>query len=83
MCAVLDIKVKAPFPAGVLRNFAPHAFTFQRVSCASMEGLLQSFKIEDVAEQRRVCGLAGPIAPSVGRKHDWHITGTLWWKGKA
>lgn len=35
-----------------------------------MEGLLQSLKIADEAEQVRICGLAGPIAQSIGRKHD-------------
>ena len=38
----IDIKAKAPFPAGALSNFAPHAFTFDGIACASMEGLLQS-----------------------------------------
>jgi hypothetical protein len=77
-----DIKAKAPFPAGALSNFAPHAFTFAGVACASMEGLLQSLKIEDIAEQERVCGLDGPVAQSVGRKYDWAVTGTLWWRGQ-
>lgn len=81
MVGVVDIKAKADFPAGALSNFAPHAFTFDGVACRCMEGLLQSFKIADEAEQVRVCGLAGPVAQSVGRKHDWQTTGTLWWRG--
>jgi predicted NAD-dependent protein-ADP-ribosyltransferase YbiA (DUF1768 family) len=81
MTDTLDIKAKAPWPAGALSNFAPHAFTFDGVACASMEGLLQSFKIADQAEQVRVCGLRGPVAQSIGRKHDWKTTGTLWWRG--
>lgn len=36
----------------------------------------------DGREQERVCRLAGPVAQSVGRKHDWRFTGTLWWRGK-
>jgi hypothetical protein len=47
-----------------------------------MEGFLQSLKIEDMREQERVCCLAGPIAQNMGRKHDWRVTGTLWWRGK-
>ena len=77
-----DIKAKAPFPAGALSNFALHSFTFDGVHCASMEGFLQSLKIQDVREQERVCCLVGPDAQSVGRKHDWRVTGTLWWRGK-
>ena len=77
-----DIKAKAPFPAGTLSNFAPHSFTFDGVHCASMEGFLQSLKIQDVREQERVCSLVGPVTQSVGRKHDWRVTGTLWWRGK-
>ena len=82
MTDTLDIKAKAPFPAGALSNFALHAFTFDGVACASMEGFLQSLKIEDVSEQTRVCGLAGPVAQSVGRKYDWRTRGTLWWRGQ-
>jgi predicted NAD-dependent protein-ADP-ribosyltransferase YbiA (DUF1768 family) len=82
MTDTLDIKAKAPYAAGALSNFAPHNFRFDSIRCASMEGLLQSLKIEDRAEQERVCGLAGPVAQSVGRKYDWSVTGTLWWRGK-
>ena len=31
----LDIKAKAPFPAGALSNFAPHPFTIDGIDCAS------------------------------------------------
>jgi len=82
MTEPLDIKAKAPWPAGALSNFAAHAFVFDGVGCASMEGLLQSLKIADTAEQMRVCGLEGPAAQSIGRKHDWSATGTLWWRGE-
>jgi hypothetical protein len=78
----LDIKAKAPYPAGLLSNFAPHVFAIDDVRCASMEGFLQSLKIEDLTEQARVCGLPGPIAQSVGRKQKWSTTGTLWWRGR-
>lgn len=81
MTETLDIKAKAAWPAGALSNFAPHAFTFDGVRCASMEGFLQSLKMADAAEQIRVCGLDGSAAQSVGRKHDWQMTGTLWWRG--
>jgi predicted NAD-dependent protein-ADP-ribosyltransferase YbiA (DUF1768 family) len=82
MSDAIDIKAKAPFPAGALSNFAPHTFVIDGVRCASMEGFLQSLKIEDSVEQECVCGLEGPIAQSIGRQHDWTMTGTLWWRGK-
>ena len=78
---VLDIKAKAPFPAGALSNFAPHAFVIDGIACKSMEGFLQSLKIEDVTEQHRVCGLVGGEAQATGRRYDWSMSGTLWWRG--
>jgi predicted NAD-dependent protein-ADP-ribosyltransferase YbiA (DUF1768 family) len=78
----LDVRSRAPFPAGWLSNFHPHSFEIDEMRCASMEGFLQSLKIEDIAEQERVCGLAGPVARSIGRTYDWSVTGTLWWKGR-
>jgi hypothetical protein len=77
----IDIRAKAPYPGGALSNFAPHTFVIDGVACACMEGFLQGLKIEDIAEQCRVCGLAGPIAQSIGRKFNWNISGTLWWRG--
>jgi predicted NAD-dependent protein-ADP-ribosyltransferase YbiA (DUF1768 family) len=79
-CEPIDIKAKAPFPAGALSNFAAHAFTLDGVACASMEGLLQSLKVADIAEQARVCALVGAEAQNRGRREDWS-SGTLWWRG--
>jgi predicted NAD-dependent protein-ADP-ribosyltransferase YbiA (DUF1768 family) len=81
MSTTLDISSKAAFPAGALSNFAAHKFTIDGVTCASMEGFLQSLKIEDSAEQQRVCGLVGEAAQKAGRRHDWATSGTLWWRG--
>ncbi len=78
----IDIKAKAPFPAGALSNFAAHAFTFDGVACASMEGFLQGLKVEDVTEQERFCGLSGGEAQGRGRRHEWRERGTLWWRGE-
>ncbi|ARN83849.1 hypothetical protein B1812_20630 [Methylocystis bryophila] len=80
-CDPVDIKAKAPFPAGALSNFAPHAFALDGIACGSMEGFLQSLKIQDSAEQARVCRLSGAEAQSRGRQEDWN-SGTLWWQGK-
>ena len=77
----LDIKAEAPFPAGVSSNFAAHRFVIDGVMCESMEGFLQSLKIEDPAEQQRVCGLTGETAQQAGRRYDWAASGILWWRG--
>lgn len=77
----LDIKAKAPFPTGTLSNFARHSFILDNITCASMEGFLQSLKTPDPAEQKRICALAGVDAQKAGRHHDWNIQGTLWWNG--
>jgi predicted NAD-dependent protein-ADP-ribosyltransferase YbiA (DUF1768 family) len=71
----IDIKAKAPFPAGALSNFAPYSFSLDGIACQSMEGFLQSLKIEDSAEQAGVCSLAGAEAqnrpiPS-GHRRNW------------
>jgi hypothetical protein len=55
----IDIKAKAPVPAGALNNLAPHAFTLDGVACASMEGFLHGLKVEDLVEQERICKLSG------------------------
>jgi predicted NAD-dependent protein-ADP-ribosyltransferase YbiA (DUF1768 family) len=78
----IDIKAKAPFPAGALSNFAPHAFTFDGVACGSMEGFLQSLKVSDADEQTRRCALVGAEAQGRGQLMDWRSSGTLWWRGK-
>jgi Bacteriophage protein GP30.3 len=58
MTNTIDIKAKAPFPAGALRNFCPHRFELDGVICGSMEGLLQGLKVKDLAEQERLCALS-------------------------
>ena len=36
----MDIGSKSGYPSSALSNFAPHAFVFDGVECASLEGLL-------------------------------------------
>jgi predicted NAD-dependent protein-ADP-ribosyltransferase YbiA (DUF1768 family) len=79
----IEIRSKAPYPAGALSNFAAHAFVLDGVACACMEAFLQSLKVEDAAEQQRVCALPGPEAQGRGRRHEWRDSGTLWWRGVA
>lgn len=77
----IDIKAKAPFPAGALSNLAAHRFTFDGVACAAMESFLQGLKIADAAEQETFCRFEGPEARGRGRGYNWKTTGTLWWRG--
>jgi predicted NAD-dependent protein-ADP-ribosyltransferase YbiA (DUF1768 family) len=79
----MEISSKAPYPAGALSNFAPHAFVFDGVPCASMEGLLQSFKHNKPHIQAEICKLAGMAAKRRGsqRNRQWRRVQKLWWNG--
>lgn len=79
----LDIQGGRPWPSGALSNFAGHAFVFRGVPCASMEGLLQSFKIKHHALQILCCGMDGPAAKKYGSRNNaaWQHRGLLWWQG--
>ena len=66
-----------------LSNFAPNSFTFDGVLCNSMEGLLQSFKCEDIKKQENLCALVGFTAKQVGyRFSSWKKDQILYWRGK-
>jgi len=71
--------------AGGLSNFRPRPFVFDGVECASMEGLLQSFKFDKPHMQNFVCTLTGMAAKRKGSKRNkaWKSRQTLWWKGEA
>ena len=81
----MDIGSKTGFPSGNLSNFSPHPFVFDGVECASMEGLLQSFKFDKPHIQVEVCKLVGKKAKFRGKKRNkaWKRAQTLWWKGVA
>ena len=66
-----------------LSNFAEHVFVFDGVQCASMEGLLQSFKIPDPDVQKEVCMLVGVQAKRHGRGWDWRESQVLYWNNVA
>ena len=78
----MDIGSGSGFPAAALSNFAPHPFIFDGVECASMEGLLQSFKFKDVEMQKEVCKLVGKAAKFKGKKKKWWRDQTLFWQGQ-
>lgn len=81
----LDVRVGGAAPAAQLSNFMARRFVFDAIDCGSMEGLLQSLKFEDLAEQREVCRLAGLAAKrrGAGRTAAWQAVQTLWWRGEA
>ena len=79
----IDIKWKNQYPANVLSNFYPNAFTIDGVRCASMEGFLQALKYRDTDEQIKVCTLTDTSAKEAGAKKNlWKLTGNLYWQGK-
>lgn len=73
------------YPASALSNFFPHPFIFDDIECASMEGLLQSFKFDKAHVQKEVCKLVGKAAKFRGKKRNkaWKHKQTLWWKGQV
>lgn len=70
-----------------LSNLTPHAFEFEGVQCASMEGFLQALKYTDPLEQQAVCRLAGLEAKQyTSRRRSrtaWRQRGLLNWQGKV
>ena len=81
----MDIGSKSSYPAGKLSNFTAFEFEFDGVKCASMEGLLQSFKFENINSQVATCALIGFQAKKKGRGRNiyWQRCQTLWWNGVA
>lgn len=77
----MDIGSGQGYPASALSNFTPHPFVFDGVECASMEGLLQSFKFSNPEMQKEVCKLSGKAAKFKGKKKKWWRTQTLYWGG--
>jgi hypothetical protein len=79
----VDIRSGSGYPASALSNFTPHRFVVDGVECASMEGLLQSLKFENVHIQVKVCKLVGKTAKyrGVPRNSAWQRQQTLWWQG--
>ncbi len=78
----MDIRSYGNYPSNVLSNFAANSFVFEGVECASMEGLLQSFKFCDRSRQLALCQMVGLDAKYAGRAgNGWMKTQTLHWNG--
>jgi predicted NAD-dependent protein-ADP-ribosyltransferase YbiA (DUF1768 family) len=79
----MEIGACTGYPSSALSNFAPHEFEFRGVKCASMEGLLQSFKFKNPEMQIEICKLVGIKAKHRGKGKKWYREQTLYWQGKA
>lgn len=80
----IDIGSTMLWPGNELSNFARHEFTYDRIPCQSMEGLLQSLKFDNAATQIRICQLVGFEAKKAGGNKllkDWKIDQRLFWQG--
>lgn len=77
----MDIGSGTGYPSSSLSNFAPHTFIIDDITCASMEGFLQSLKFENPDMQAQVCTLVGKQAKFKGKKKKWFKTQTLYWRG--
>lgn len=78
----MDIHSKSPYPADALSNFAAYDFVMDGISCASMEGFLQSLKFKNPTDQINICALRGGDAKESGLLIDWKKTQTLYWQGQ-
>lgn len=81
---MIDIHSRGEYPSGALSNFAVYEFSMDGVSCASMEGFLQSLKFSRKSKQVRICRLTGKEAknaPGRLRNLRWKLTQTLYWNG--
>ena len=80
---LMDVGSNNSFPSGTLSNFTANDFVLDGVQCKSMEGLLQSFKFENIDAQSITCGLTGIRAKRKGQKRNkhWKSKQVLWWRG--
>lgn len=81
----MDIGSGKGYPSSALSNFAPHAFEFDGVQVASMEGLLQAFKFDKIHMQLEVVKNVGLVAKKrgSGRSKHWQRVQKLWWAGET
>lgn len=77
---IIDVYSKGEYPANVLSNFYPNEFIIDGVTCASMEGFLQSLKYKNIKKQRKMCLKVGLDAKTKGhKKFMWRLTGNIYW----
>lgn len=71
------------YPSNTLSNYYPHSFIFDGIEVYGMEGLLQSFKTDNITIQREMCKLSGRTAYYAGKKFNWYTSQTLYWNGQS
>lgn len=81
---IYDIKARGAYPSNILSNFAPTSFKIDGVKVKSLEGLLQSLKVNNPETQRKMCLLDGFKAKKMSKsiKHPENDM-LLFWKGKT
>lgn len=81
---IIDTGSRGEGLAKELSNFNAYAFVLDGVQCGSIEGFLQSLKIEDPELQEKLASLVGLEAYRAGQNHNhWKENQTLFWRGEA
>lgn len=82
----MNIISNGEYPSNILSNFYEEAepFYVDGVACKSMEGFLQSLKVNDSEIQSQICLLSGICAKRAGKPYtkQWQQNQTLYWQGK-
>lgn len=79
----MDITASSAHPFYLLSNYASHPFIFDGVLVNSMEGFLQSLKLDNEAQQKRVCLMIGLNAKAELEGNDsWQKHQELVWQGR-
>jgi TPR repeat protein len=76
----IDIRLANKYPSNMLSNLCEHVFVMDGIRCRSMEGFLQSLKVKDREEQRRICSLSGKEAKRSSTE-EWKARQILYWQG--
>lgn len=80
----LNIKARGAFPANVLSNFSNTNFVFDGVHIKSLEGFLQSLKIENPQQQAAICQMSGFEAKKASKSFKRNKNNImLFWEGKT
>lgn len=77
----IDIRLYGKYPANVLSNLCGNTFVLDGVECKSMEGFLQSLKIDDSVKQRQVCSMKGKKAKNHST-NAWKAEQIVNWRGE-
>ena len=73
----MDIGSGSGFPSATLSNFAPHPFVIDGVECNSMEGFLQSLKMNHPISEENIKAMRENMSPEDMKDFD-HFIDTAW-----